>query len=144
MKFPALSLAVFLVLGIVAGRFVATGFPQAVLLFVGASAVLVAFGFVLAIFRHTALAWAAALLAWSALGASAVRLEHTPVAADHISSLVAQHALNLDQPLRWQGTLRLDPLELPWGVRYQLDLQAVQSGHRYVDHRHVRHLSGTA
>jgi competence protein ComEC len=127
MKFPALALAAFLALGIVADRFIATGFPQAAFLFVVASALSIVLGLVLAMCRRSTLAWIAALLAWSALGAAAARLEQLDIPADHVTGLLAQNALNLDQPLRWQGTLRSDPLELPWGLRYQLDLEAVQS-----------------
>jgi hypothetical protein len=127
MKFPALALAASLALGIVADRLIATGFPQAATLFVVLSAALVALGLVLAIFRRTTLAWVAALLAWSTLGAAAVGLEQLAVPANHITGLLARGALNIEQPLRWRGTLRLDPLELPWGLRYQLDLEGVQS-----------------
>jgi competence protein ComEC len=127
MKFPALALAAFLALGIVAERFIATGFPQAAPLLIVGSAALILSGSLLVILRHTAFAWVAALLAWSALGASAARLERFHVPTNHVSGLLAQNALHLDQPLRWRGTLRLDPLELPWGLRYQLDLEAVQS-----------------
>jgi len=127
MKFPALALAASLALGIVADRRIATGFPQAATLFVLLSATLLASGLVLVIFRRTTLAWLAALLAWSALGAAAVGLERLAVPADHITRLLARGALNIEQPLRWRGTLRLDPLELPWGLRYQLDLEGVQS-----------------
>jgi len=127
MKFPALALAASLASGIVADRLIATGFPQAATLFLVLSAALAASGLVLAIFQRTTLAWVAALLAWSALGAAAVRLERRAVPADHITSLLARGALNIEQPLRWRGALRLDPLELPWGLRYQVDLDGVQS-----------------
>jgi competence protein ComEC len=127
MKFPALGLAVFFALGIVAGRFLAAGFPRAALLFAVVSAAAIALGSVLLVFRRARLAWIAALLAWAALGASAARLERSALAPAHIAGLIAQGALNLDQPLRWRGTLRADPLQLPWGIRYQIDLEAVQS-----------------
>jgi len=127
MKFPALALAASLASGIVADRWIATGFPQAATLFLLLSAALVLSGLLLAIFRRTTLAWMAALLAWSALGVAAVQLERRAVPAEHVTILLARDALNIEQPLRWQGTLRLDPLELPWGLRYQLDLEGVQS-----------------
>ena len=127
MKFPALALAAFLASGIVADRLIATGFPQSARPFMLASAVLVASGFALLMLRRNTLAWAISLLAWCALGVTAARIEGMAVPADHITSLLARNVLNLDEPLRWRGTLRLDPLELPWGLRYQLDLEAVQS-----------------
>ena len=127
MKFPALALAAFLASGIVADRLIATLSSQSVTPFVIASAVLVITGFALLMFQRNTLAWVVSLLAWSALGVTAARLEGRAVPADHITSLLARNSLNLDQPLRWHGTLRLDPLELPWGLRYQMDLEEVQS-----------------
>jgi len=132
MKFPALALAASLASGIVADRLTATGFPHAANLFVFLSAALVLSGLLLAIFRRTTLAWVAALLAWSALGAAALRLERRAVPSNHVTSLLARGALNIEQPLRWRGALRLDPLELPWGLRYQLDLEAVQSAGAWI------------
>lgn len=132
MKFPALALAAFLASGIVAERFLATSFPQSALLFIVSSAALIVAGLVLVVARRTTVAWMAVLLAWSALGASASRLERFDVPADHITALLAQNALNIDQPLRWRGTLRQDPLTLPWGVRHQLDLEAVQSAGQWM------------
>ena len=29
--------------------------------------------------------------------------------------------------LRWRGRLRSDPLELPWGTRYEIELDEVES-----------------
>ena len=52
--------------------------------------------------------------------------------ADHVTALITRNALNIDQPLRWRGTLRADPLDLPWGIRYQLDLEAVQSAGAWI------------
>lgn len=127
MKFPALALAAFLALGIVSERLFATGLSQSALPFLVVSASSIAAGVLLVLYRRTALAWIAVLLAWLSLGVAAARLERSPVAAHHISSLAAQGALNMEQPLRWRGTLRSDPLELPWGVRYQMDLENVQS-----------------
>lgn len=127
MKFPALALAAFLVSGIVADRLIATGRPQSVIPFVIVCALLILSGFALLMFRLGTAAWVISLAAWSALGITAARVETMAVPADHINSLLARNALNLDQPLRWHGTLGLDPLELPWGLRYQLDLEEVQS-----------------
>ena len=127
MKFPALAVAALLASGIVAERFFATLFPQSATLFLVASAVLILAGLALLTFQWSAAAWAIALAAWFTLGVAAARLERIAVPADGIDKLIAANALNLDQPLRWQGRLRFDPLELPWGVRYQLDLETVQS-----------------
>ena len=126
MKFPALALAASFASGIVAERFLATAFPATAALFIVAAGIIL-FGFAAVRLRQTKMAWMAAVLAWSVLGVAAAHLERTAVADASVTALVATGQLNLDQPLRWQGTLRADPLDLPWGVRYQLDLETVQS-----------------
>jgi competence protein ComEC len=127
MTFPALALAVFLAIGILADRFIAAGLPHAALLLVIVSAALIVAGTLLVICQRQTLAWIATLLTWSALGASAAHLERSMTTPDNVVTLTSHNALNLDEPLRWRGTLHADPLELPWGVRYQLELEAVQS-----------------
>jgi competence protein ComEC len=64
------------------------------------------------------------------LGTITARAERSQIGADpnQVTTLVARNQLRLDQPLRWRGTLAIDPLESPWGVRYQLDLESFQSG----------------
>ena len=74
-----------------------------------------------------ALAALASLLAWSSLGAAAVGFERLAVPTDQVTRLVAEHKLDISVPLRWQGRLRSDPLRLPWGIRYDIDLEQVQS-----------------
>jgi competence protein ComEC len=127
MKFPALALAFALASGIAAERFFPAAFPQFYALSVIISAVVLLCGIVLHVFGRENLAWAIALVAWCALGVTAASLERSSLPADHITNLLTRNALNIDQPLRWRGTLRADPLQLPWGIRYQIDLEAVQS-----------------
>jgi competence protein ComEC len=127
MKFPALALAASLASGIAAGRLTAAFFPQSVALFLALPAFLLLCGLAAAAFRRTMPAFIAALVAWCALGALAARLEQISVPSDHITSLLSRDVLSIDQPLRWRGTLRADPLDLPWGQRYQIELESVQS-----------------
>jgi competence protein ComEC len=82
--------------------------------------------------RGLAVAWALALVAWFALGGLAAGLERASLPANHVSRLIAAGKLDLSQPLRWRGTLREDPLSLPWGRRYEIDLERVETGGTYV------------
>ncbi len=66
-------------------------------------------------------------MTWLLIGAAATQLEPLALSADHVTKLLAQGRLELSEPLRWRGQLRADPLLLPWGVRYNLDLEEVQS-----------------
>lgn len=128
MKLPALWIAAAFAGGIA----LASHWPlQLRVCMLAAMATLVA-GAILAWRRHAAAAWAFALVAWLALGGLAVGLERVSVPADHVSRLIAAGRLDLSQPLRWRGTLREDPLSLPWGHRYEINLERVEVGGAYV------------
>jgi Domain of unknown function (DUF4131) len=71
-------------------------------------------------------AWVLALGAWFVLGALAVNLERTSLPQDHATRLIAAGRLDTTEPLRWTGRLREDPIRLPWGVRYEIDLEQVE------------------
>ncbi len=71
-------------------------------------------------------AWAIALFAWVALGAAASCIEQAAIPADHVTRLIAAGKLDIGEPLRWGGTLRDDPLLLPWGRRYVINLEQVE------------------
>ena len=79
-----------------------------------------------------AAAWSLALVAWFALGGLAIGLEDASLPANHISRLIASGKLDLNEPLRWRGRLREDPLSLPWGRRYEIDLEKIELGAAYV------------
>lgn len=72
-------------------------------------------------------AWILALAAWLALGGFATGVERAAIPADHITRLIAEGRIETAVPLRWRGRLREDPLLLPWGRRYQIDLEQVES-----------------
>jgi competence protein ComEC len=78
-------------------------------------------------------AWAIALFAWAALGAAATSIEQATVPADQVTRLITAGKIDLSEPLRWRGTLRDDPLSLPWGRRYVINLEQVE-----IDGVHVR------
>ena len=62
-----------------------------------------------------------ALAAWTAL-----------VPADHVTRLIAANRIDLTEPLRWRGRLREDPLVMPWGRRFDIDIEQVESGGQIV------------
>jgi competence protein ComEC len=48
------------------------------------------------------------------------------VPTNHVTRLLASGRLDTTEPLRWRGRLREDPLLKPWGLRYEIDLEAVE------------------
>jgi competence protein ComEC len=84
-------------------------------------------GGILAWRRLVVAAWVCALAAWCALGGLAIALERASVPANHVTRLIAAGRLDTSEPLRWRGRLREDPMELPWGQRYEIDLEEVEA-----------------
>jgi competence protein ComEC len=77
-------------------------------------------------------AWVCALAAWLALGGFASDVERSSVPQDHITRLLAANRIDLSVPLRWRGRLREDPMALPWGHRYEIDLEQVETAGQIV------------
>lgn len=124
MKLPALWLVAVFVLGIAfASRFPASLNAP---LFVAILAILV--GAILCWRKRLQAAWILALLAWASLGSFAANIEKASVPSDHVTRLIAAGRLDTSIPLRWRGRLREDPLALPWGHRFELDLERVEVG----------------
>ncbi len=71
--------------------------------------------------------WVAALAAWLAIGGLAANFERASMPSDHVSRLISSGRLDMSEPLRWQGRLREDPMALPWGWRYEVDLDQVEA-----------------
>jgi competence protein ComEC len=69
----------------------------------------------------------AAAAAWLVLGVAASNLERASVPPNLGSTLIESGKLDSGTALRWQGRLRSDPLQLPWGMRYEIDLDEVES-----------------
>jgi len=65
--------------------------------------------------------------AWLSLGAGASLLERTSVPSNLAGTLIESGELDAGTALRWRGRLRGDPLQLPWGMRYEIDLEQVES-----------------
>ena len=128
MKLPALWILTAFVAGIgAAERWPATPKLWAV---VAASGVLaggiLAAGFLR--WRHCAVAaWVFALVAWAAIGGLAAGVERAEVPTNHIARLIAAGRVDTGIALRWRGRLREDPLALPWGQRFEIDLEQVEA-----------------
>jgi competence protein ComEC len=132
MKLPALWIATAFVGGIaLASRPSITMHAQLRIWLLTAAASII-LGAIIAWRGRVATAWALALIAWFALGGLAFGLERASLPSNHVSRLVATGKLDLTEPLRWRGTLREDPLSLPWGRRYEIDLERVEVGGAYI------------
>ena len=123
MKLPALWIAAAFAAGIgIASRWHAS--PK---IWCAVASVAISAAAILIWQKRAALAWCFALIAWIALGGFAIGVERAAVPANHISRLIASDAIDPTVPLRWRGRLREDPLRLPWGLRYEMDLENVES-----------------
>ncbi len=131
MKLPALwMLAAF-----AAGIGITERWPGSVRLWVVAAVVAIVLGATLAALsgagfarRHfVTFAWVCALAAWLALGGLARCVETAGIPSNHITRLIAPDKIDTSVPLRWRGCLREDPLALPWGERFEIDLEEVES-----------------
>jgi competence protein ComEC len=65
--------------------------------------------------------------AWLSLGVAASNLERASVSPNLASTLIESGKLDSGTALRWRGRLRSDPLQLPWGMRYEINLEEVES-----------------
>jgi competence protein ComEC len=132
MKLPALwMLAAF-----AAGIGIAERWPGSPKLWVAAAAVAILLGVAVVFFvgagfvrRHfVTFAWVCALAAWLALGGLARCVELAGIPSNHITRLIAGDKIDTSVALRWRGCLREDPLALPWGERFEIDLEQVEAG----------------
>ena len=69
----------------------------------------------------------AAAGAWLSLGIAASNLERISVPTNLAGALIESGKLDADTALHWRGRLRSDPLVVPWGTRYEIDLQEVET-----------------
>jgi competence protein ComEC len=65
--------------------------------------------------------------AWLTLGLAASNLERASVPANLAGTLIQSGKLDAVTALRWRGSLRSDPLPVPWGVRYEINLEEVET-----------------
>ncbi len=122
MKLPALWLATAFAAGVLIAAH--DPLPARVLIL----AVIAAIGIAVIAIRRPAFvfAWIATLVAWIVLGALAASLQRAAVPPDHVTRLIASGKLDTSDALRWRGRLRENPIQLPWGQRYELDLDQVE------------------
>jgi competence protein ComEC len=128
MKLPALWIAA----SFAAGAAVSIRWPEPPHLWLAAALGAMALGALLLWRARVAAAWTFALLAWIALGGLAAGIERAAVPANHVTRLIAAGRLDTSQPLRWRGRLREDPMAMPWGRRYQIDLEQVEVADAYM------------
>ncbi len=131
MKLPTLSLAICLAAGILAAAPITAHLPHGLALSLLIALCSLLAGCALLKLRRANLAWAASLLAWFSLGAAAAQIERLAIPINQVEHIARSGQLELDEPLRWRGILRADPLRLPWGVRYDIDLEQVQAAGRW-------------
>lgn len=129
MKVPAAWIAVAFAGGILLGLARITG-PA---FWLASSACLIlASAVALRLFKTAWPAWLIGLAVWSALGTAAAILERRLVPANAIARMAAENRIDMNEPLRWRGRLREDPLPLAWGARYEIDLESVETRGRNV------------
>jgi competence protein ComEC len=95
--------------------------------FLLAAASLLVVGFILLRKNWLPAAAFVATAAWLCLGCAAAGLERVSVPANLASTLIESGKLDSSVALRWRGRLRADPLALPWGTRYEINLDEVES-----------------
>lgn len=128
MKLPALWLALAFASGIFVNRADNSAVPWLI-----ACICAIALGLFFASFnQHARIIAALALAAWFTLGGLAASLEHACVPRNDVADMIARGALNVQEPLRWQGRLHEDPEQTPVGLRYLIDLQSVEEAGRTV------------
>ena len=123
MKLPTLWIAAAFAAGIgLAGRW-----PEKPLLSAVAAACAILAGGILIWRKRNGAAAACALAAWVGLGNLALGVETASLPANHVTRIIAAKQIDLSEPLRWRGRLREDPLAMPWGRRYEIDVEQVES-----------------
>src|SRR5207245_9571652 len=127
MKLPALLIAMFVAAGVLAAAPLAAHVTHGLGVSLGIAVCCILAGFWLLKLRRVELVWSAGLLAWFFLAAAAAQIERLAVPPNEVTNLAALGQLDLNEPLRWRGILREDALRLPWGLRYDIDLEQVQT-----------------
>jgi competence protein ComEC len=121
-KLPVL----WLVTAFAAGIGLASRWPESFRLWIASAALAILLSGLLLWRQHVAVAWTLALVAWIAIGAAATGVERASVPANHVTHLLAAGRLDINDPVRWRGRLRDDPTALPWGRRYEIDVEQVE------------------
>ena len=127
MKLPSLFPVAFLAGGILLSGRLAGRWHIWPGIFLLIAAFLLLFGYILLKRQWIVTAAFLGAAAWLCLGYAAANLERLSTPPNLASTLIESGRLDSSAPLRWRGRLRGDPLELPWGTRYEIDLNEVDS-----------------
>ena len=130
MRLPAVAIAAAFACGIVLGLHpaVVRHASSHILLtsFFISTALFLILGILLARSGRIYFAAIASLLSWMLLGLLGVCSAEQPRSRDHVTSMIEQGRLPLKTPLRWHGHLRDEPILLPWGYGYEVEISGVE------------------
>ncbi|HVA94812.1 MAG TPA: ComEC/Rec2 family competence protein [Candidatus Dormibacteraeota bacterium] len=96
-------------------------------LFLAASACLLVAAYILLRREWILTAFVFGAMVWMSLGFAASNLARASVSPQLAGTLIETGKIDSSVALRWRGRLRSDPLQLPWGIRYVINLDAVES-----------------
>ena len=147
MKLPAVAIVALFAGGIALGLYSPAAQNASVHVFLvtcfSAVCFLLFAGILLASLHRLALATIASVLTWILLGVLGACIDIQPRAPDHIISLLDAARIDLKTPLRWHGKLRDEPVRLPWGSGYELELSNVEYQGKWLTARGGMRLSFT-
>jgi hypothetical protein len=130
MKLPALAIAAAFVCGIVLGLCPPLASRAVAHVFLVDGFVVTGFfilaGVLLTGLERPVLSAAASMLSWILLGVLSAGIAQQPLPPDHIVTLVDDGRVDIHTPLTWHGRLRDEPVRLPWGYGYEVELAGVE------------------
>ncbi|MBI3404176.1 MAG: ComEC/Rec2 family competence protein, partial [Acidobacteria bacterium] len=118
--------AVWIAAAFIAGVWLLAPLPATPGLWLSCCAVPLLFAFAALRRDFLRVALSAGLAAWIFIGALAGSLDSIAPPPNHVTSLISAGKLDTTSPLRWQGRLRSDPVRLPTGIRYEIELEQVE------------------
>ncbi|HET9402859.1 MAG TPA: ComEC/Rec2 family competence protein [Candidatus Acidoferrales bacterium] len=122
MKAPFLTVAASICAGIVLARLQ----PEPVSAWCVAAGSILTLAAVLISLNLRLGALIAASAAWLALGGLSAAISDSRTAPNLVSALAASHKIDLGISMRWRGWLRSDPARLPYGWRFEIDLESIE------------------
>jgi competence protein ComEC len=127
MKLPSLWPVGFFAGGILlSGRLAGRAHLPPLILLLAVACLLIAAYVLLRLDRVPAALFLSAAI-WTCLGFAAPALERASISTNLASTLIETGKLDASATLRWRGRLRGDPLPMPWGTRYEINLDEVES-----------------
>jgi competence protein ComEC len=123
MKLPAL----WIFAAFAAGVGISSLRPEPVKMWAIAAAISIVLASMVLWRNHSSGALALGLLAWCSLGGLAASVERSTIPANNVSRLIAAGRIAGGDTLCWRGILREDPIALPWGHRFEIDLEGVET-----------------